>query len=140
MVHEDEYHMLRSAAIKTIKHLNIVGECNIQYALSPDSMDYCVIEVNRLNGLFFSVFRVFWHLIQSICVRVYVCVRALLCLSECACLPSVPARLHVRLLSYEKGAKGGVPFGPPNTIHKRIEPGAIDLYTPISLPDRCIRV
>lgn len=42
----DEYHMLRSAAIRTIKHLNIVGECNIQYALDPHSQDYCIIEVN----------------------------------------------------------------------------------------------
>ena len=42
----DEYHMLRSVAIKTIKHLNIVGECNIQYALDPHSMEYVVIEVN----------------------------------------------------------------------------------------------
>ncbi|TEB38419.1 carbamoyl-phosphate synthase subunit arginine-specific large [Coprinellus micaceus] len=43
---DDEYHMLRSAALKTIRHLGVVGECNIQYALSPDSREYCVIEVN----------------------------------------------------------------------------------------------
>ena len=41
-----EYHMLREVAIKTIRHLGIVGECNIQYALDPDSEDYRVIEVN----------------------------------------------------------------------------------------------
>jgi carbamoyl-phosphate synthase large subunit len=42
----DEFHMLREVAIKTIRHLGIVGECNIQYALDPDSQDYRVIEVN----------------------------------------------------------------------------------------------
>ncbi len=41
-----EYHMLREVAIKTINHLGIVGECNIQYALHPNSGDYRVIEVN----------------------------------------------------------------------------------------------
>lgn len=43
---DDEYHMLRSAALKTIRHLGVVGECNIQYALNPNSKEYCVIEVN----------------------------------------------------------------------------------------------
>ncbi len=42
----NEYHMLREVAIKTIRHLGIVGECNIQYALDPESQDYRVIEVN----------------------------------------------------------------------------------------------
>jgi carbamoyl-phosphate synthase large subunit len=42
----DEYHMLREVAIKTIRHLGIVGECNIQYALDSKSQDYRVIEVN----------------------------------------------------------------------------------------------
>lgn len=41
-----EYHLLRSIAIKTIKHLGIIGECNIQFALDPNSSDYRVIEVN----------------------------------------------------------------------------------------------
>ena len=41
-----EYHMLREIAIKTIRHLGIVGECNIQYALDPHSNEYRVIEVN----------------------------------------------------------------------------------------------
>lgn len=41
-----EYHKLREIAIKTIKHLGIIGECNIQYALDPESEDYRVIEVN----------------------------------------------------------------------------------------------
>ncbi|RNF01675.1 CAD protein isoform X4 [Trypanosoma conorhini] len=42
----DEYHMLRSASIKIIRHLGIVGECNIQYGLDPTSHRYVVIEVN----------------------------------------------------------------------------------------------
>ena len=42
----DEYHMLRTAAVKVIRHLGIIGECNIQYALDKDSQDYCIIEVN----------------------------------------------------------------------------------------------
>ena len=41
-----EYHGLREIAIRTIRHLGIVGECNIQYALHPQSGDYRVIEVN----------------------------------------------------------------------------------------------
>lgn len=42
----DEYHLLRTASIKTIRHLNIIGECNIQYTLDPNSQQYYVIEVN----------------------------------------------------------------------------------------------
>jgi len=42
----DEYHMLREIALKVIRHLGIVGECNIQYALDPESRKYRVIEVN----------------------------------------------------------------------------------------------
>ncbi len=41
-----EYHMLREIAIKLIRHLGIVGECNIQYALDPNSDEYRIIEVN----------------------------------------------------------------------------------------------
>jgi carbamoyl-phosphate synthase large subunit len=41
-----EYQMLRDCAIRTVRHLKIVGECNIQYALDPQSMEYCIIEVN----------------------------------------------------------------------------------------------
>ena len=41
-----EYHKLREIAIRVIRHLGIVGECNIQYALDPESEDYMVIEVN----------------------------------------------------------------------------------------------
>lgn len=43
---DQEYQMLRSVAIKTIRHLGIIGECNIQYALNPKSRQYRVIEVN----------------------------------------------------------------------------------------------
>ncbi len=41
-----EYHKLRELATRVIRHLGIVGECNIQYALDPESEDYRVIEVN----------------------------------------------------------------------------------------------
>ncbi|KAJ1551815.1 carbamoyl-phosphate synthase (glutamine-hydrolyzing) cpa2 [Nowakowskiella sp. JEL0078] len=43
---DEEYHLLRTAAIKIIRHLGVVGECNVQYALNPNSLEYCVIEVN----------------------------------------------------------------------------------------------
>ncbi|CAO3598621.1 unnamed protein product [Absidia cylindrospora] len=43
---DEEYHMLRTAAIKIIRHLGVVGECNVQYALNPESLEYKVIEVN----------------------------------------------------------------------------------------------
>ena len=43
---DNEYHMLRTAALDVIRHLGVVGECNIQYALNPHSKEYCVIEVN----------------------------------------------------------------------------------------------
>lgn len=38
--------LLRSAAIKIVRHLGVIGECNIQYALDPYSNDYCLIQVN----------------------------------------------------------------------------------------------
>lgn len=41
-----EYFMLRQTALKVVRHLGIVGECNIQYALHPESERYCIIEVN----------------------------------------------------------------------------------------------
>ena len=43
---DEEYHMLRTAAIKIVRHLGVVGECNVQYALQPDGLDYRVIEIN----------------------------------------------------------------------------------------------
>lgn len=42
----EDYHYLRKLAIKIIRHVGIVGECNVQYAFDPQSMDYRVIEVN----------------------------------------------------------------------------------------------
>ena len=42
----EEYHMLRTTALKVVRHLGIVGECNIQYALHPESLEYAIIEVN----------------------------------------------------------------------------------------------
>jgi carbamoyl-phosphate synthase/aspartate carbamoyltransferase len=38
--------MLRTTAINVIRHLGVIGECNIQYALNPHSQEYCIIEVN----------------------------------------------------------------------------------------------
>ena len=43
---DKEYQMLRSSALNIITELNIIGGCNVQYALNPDSFEYCVIEVN----------------------------------------------------------------------------------------------
>ncbi len=45
-LNNDEYHLLRELAIRVVRHLGIVGECNIQYALSPDGEGYRVIEIN----------------------------------------------------------------------------------------------
>jgi hypothetical protein len=42
----EEYFKLREASIKVIRHLGVVGECNIQYAVDPNTLDYCIIEVN----------------------------------------------------------------------------------------------
>ncbi len=43
---DKEYQMLRTSALNIISELNITGGCNVQYALKPDSFEYCVIEVN----------------------------------------------------------------------------------------------
>jgi carbamoyl-phosphate synthase large subunit len=43
---DSEYHLLREASIRIVRHLGIVGECNVQYALDPGSSEYRVIEVN----------------------------------------------------------------------------------------------
>ena len=42
----EDYHWLRQLAIKIVRHIGIVGECNVQYAFDPESLDYRVIEVN----------------------------------------------------------------------------------------------
>ena len=44
-LNNNEYNKLRTVALKVIRHFGIVGECNIQYALSPTSDDYYIIEV-----------------------------------------------------------------------------------------------
>ena len=46
-----DYNMLRTTAINVIRHLGVVGECNIQYALNPTSTEYCIIEVRLLKLL-----------------------------------------------------------------------------------------
>ena len=43
---DEDFHMLRTTAVNVIRHLGVVGECNIQYALNPHSREYCIIEVN----------------------------------------------------------------------------------------------
>jgi carbamoyl-phosphate synthase/aspartate carbamoyltransferase len=43
---DEDYNMLRTTAVNVIRHLGVVGECNIQYALNPFSKEYCIIEVN----------------------------------------------------------------------------------------------
>src|SRR5436305_2014773 len=43
---DDDYNMLRTTAVNVIRHLGVIGECNIQYALNPFSKEYCIIEVN----------------------------------------------------------------------------------------------
>ncbi|MFC2171747.1 carbamoyl-phosphate synthase (glutamine-hydrolyzing) large subunit [Acidobacteriota bacterium] len=45
-LNNEEYHLLRDIAIRVVRHLGIIGECNIQYALSPEGSGYRVIEVN----------------------------------------------------------------------------------------------
>jgi len=45
-LNNSEYHKLRKLSIELIRHIGIIGECNVQYALDPDSEDYRVIEVN----------------------------------------------------------------------------------------------
>jgi len=45
-LNNSEYNLLRDIAIKVIRHIGIIGECNIQFALDPESEDYRVIEVN----------------------------------------------------------------------------------------------
>ena len=43
---DEDYMMLRRTAVNVIRHLGVVGECNIQYGLNPHSKEYCIIEVN----------------------------------------------------------------------------------------------
>lgn len=43
---DEDYMMLRRTAVNVIRHIGVIGECNIQYALNPHSKEYCIIEVN----------------------------------------------------------------------------------------------
>jgi carbamoyl-phosphate synthase large subunit len=45
-LNNQEYHMLRSAAIRAVEYCRVIGECNIQFGLDPDSDSYCAIEIN----------------------------------------------------------------------------------------------
>ena len=45
-MNDEEYQGLRNISLKVIRHLGIIGECNIQFALNPRTWDYRVIEVN----------------------------------------------------------------------------------------------
>lgn len=47
---DEEYNKLRSASIKTIQHFGVVGECNVQFALSPTSSKYYIVEVGTIQG------------------------------------------------------------------------------------------
>jgi len=40
-----DYHMLRSSAMRVARHLGIIGECNVQFALDTATREYCIIEV-----------------------------------------------------------------------------------------------
>ena len=50
-----EYNILRSVAIKTVRHLGVVGECNIQYALNPDSRQVQYLPLSPLRYCRYSV-------------------------------------------------------------------------------------
>lgn len=53
-----EYNILRSTAIKVIRHLRIVGECNIQYALNPESQEVCTYQLTlMMKHLIFRRFK-----------------------------------------------------------------------------------
>ena len=49
--------MLRTTAVNVIRHLGVIGECNIQYALNPDSKDYCIIEVRDTTELVYCLLK-----------------------------------------------------------------------------------
>jgi carbamoylphosphate synthase large subunit len=51
-----DYNMLRTTAINVIRHLGVVGECNIQYALNPTSREYCIIEVRVVYPTFVRLY------------------------------------------------------------------------------------
>jgi len=52
-----EYNKLRTTAIKVVRHLGVVGECNIQYALSTTSDEFFIIEVNYfIENVFYYIY------------------------------------------------------------------------------------
>lgn len=55
-----EYFKLRLTALKVVRHLKIVGECNIQYALNPFTEEYCIIEVSSLGSAAVDTLTVLW--------------------------------------------------------------------------------
>mgnify|MGYP000594437834 CR=1 FL=1 len=60
---DEEYQMLRSLAIRIVRHIGVVGECNVQFALDPHSRDYRVIEMNaRLSRSSALASNIWWLL------------------------------------------------------------------------------
>ena len=74
-----EYNMLRTVAIKTIQHLGVVGECNIQYALNPQNMEVCGVCVCVCACVCLCA-----HVCLCLCVCVHMCV--CVCVCVCACV------------------------------------------------------
>ena len=73
---DKEHQMLRTSALNIINELNITGGCNVQYALHPESFEYCVIEVNprvsRSSALGFKGYRLsYCKSCSKDCVRLY---------------------------------------------------------------------
>lgn len=75
----DEYHLLRRAAIKIIRSLSIVGECNVQFALNPSSLEvtflHCFSLFVKLAGVFEPSYRLY---LVVVCLLVYLVVILLL--------------------------------------------------------------
>ncbi|KAG6370200.1 putative CAD trifunctional protein [Boletus reticuloceps] len=57
---DTDYNMLRSTAINVVRHLGVIGECNMQYALNPYSKEYCIIEVNARLKVFCTGLESYW--------------------------------------------------------------------------------
>lgn len=66
-----DYHLLRDVAIRTIRHLGIVWECNIQYAYNPDAAEYRVIEVNaRLSRSSALASKATWYPLAYVAAKI----------------------------------------------------------------------
>ena len=73
-----EYNLLRTVSLRTIRHLGIVGECNIQYALNPASKEVCVCVCVCL------CLRMFVNCVWCVCVSVHVVyIGIMFCLFVC---------------------------------------------------------